>query len=400
MELPQRWADVTATQRTWLFGVGACTAVGLVLAHHWLYSPPEHSRRGRMKRSNSASPNSAPHRRSASAHSTPPDTPPRITTPSTPTLPVTPGNDGPPLYPYEPHNTPSPKPSHSPPTQLFPPSPSYSSPSPPPPLPSSRSAPTPSSTLHQRVVSISNEEPREQLFYDLLSITAGGSAPSAASTLGTVSEDAAGGHRTRSSPPHSTSLAASALHSASSAFHSPSVASSPTPLDPQRVRALQHKWQREQRRRDKLARRLARTQLDAVSTASPSPSFSSASSMSLDSPLDGLDDPSLSVGSIDAHFDYESQGEELKEEEAQQQPRAPHHSSPRHHHFPPQRQPHSHQQPLQRSPQGQLPQGRREVGGGWGGRSPVVKRLNGSLAQQPVEGGRREGRKEEEEVKR
>ena len=369
MDLSKRWGEVPGQQRLWIFGGSAVTVMGVFLTLRWLSYTRDANRRGRMKRGAGASP--PPNRRkslnasdsfpaahsrnasSSSSTSSSPSSPPTSSSPLS-THPPTPGNDGPPLYPYDFASTSS--------TTQDP-----SLPSPPPPPSSTPSA------AHQRTVSVSNEEPREQLFYDLLSLTAGAPVQPTPTAV-TVDRGGPAHKRLPSSPLPQPSSAASSTSSSSSSSSSPSPLPSPSPaVDPLRMRALQAKWERDQRRKEKRARRAARSALDAVSTASPSPSFSSASSsMSLDSPLDGLDEGSTS-------FDYEEQmGEEVKED--------------------PQVHLHSPSAPSSRSP------ARRRYARDHS--SPIVKRLNGLFTQQQPEAreardarGGRKGEEDEEEMK-
>ena len=352
----------SSTQRGIVVG-GALSAVGALLACWWYQSQRrEQSRKGRLRRSTAASsptPRRSLTRADSLSHTRHPSFTPH---------PPTPGNDSAPLYPYETHalapldtSTPSSlSSSQSSPSSSTSPSPSRLA------VVALPSTP-PASVHHQRSVSVSNEEPREQLFYDLLSITAAvPNASHSSSALKSVTEESP---PRRSLPPSplppplamSASSTAPSSSSSSPAHSSPASALSPGggAVDLPRLRALQHKWAREQRHKENRARRHARSQLDAVSTASP---FSAASSAtSIDSPLDGLDDSTVLPLN---HTFGDGEPEEVKEPLTHAQHAAVH---------------------LRR-------RGRRAE------RSPVVKRLNGLFAEQATEESRR--KKEEDEVKR
>ena len=182
---------------------------------------------------------------------------------------------------------------------------------------------------HTRELSVSNEVPREQMFYGLLNIIATVPTPheaniAAAQTLHHAGEGQPAGSSTsapastaaspRRSPglpsyqhsSHSSDHLQPHHHSSSSLSLPPPAASAAT--DKRLIKALHDKWQRQQRRRAKRERRAARLAgllLDDASTASPSNSSVSSASALGDEETDEMAD------SVDHRLDFEYEsGEE------------------------------------------------------------------------------------------
>ena len=348
------WLESAHRQRVLLLGGVGVAAVLLLQFHRWLAERRHGSRRGRLKRGSlddTASSGSGSGRtQRGERHSATTATRHSADVAAT----ATPGREGSSLYPFEPLDERSLAAS---PLSALASAASYSAPDAvpgdsSPPQSSSSSARSSSLTApsHSRDPSVSNDVPREQMFYGLLNIIATvptpheasiasahihrpvETQPALSSSSAPTSTVASPRRGTALFPPsnyHRSSHSSDSLqpqhHSSSSLSLPPPVLSAAT--DKSLIQALHAKWQRQQRRRVKRQRRAARLAglLDDASTASPSnSSVSSASALGDDAVDDDMADMADSVDHC-VDFEYES-GEEASnsykggDEEVKHQP--------------------------------------------------------------------------------
>lgn len=324
------WLDYLQRQRVLLIGGLGVAAVLVLQFHHWYSERRRSNRRGRLRPSTGrgSSDGAATDKGDGSAaiHAT--RHPADMAFTPTGHDPLTPGRDLSSLYPFEALDDTTAASEESDVTLLSAPishadtsSPSFSLASS---APSASASTVPSSASatrrHVRVSSVSNEVPREQMFYGLLNIIAtvpgqheaNGAVPHsyhtaldtqhAAASSSVPTSTSVSPRRPAAQPHHVSSLSSDSLQrSQLPSSVAPPAAGAGGASDKRLIQALQSKWQRQQRRLAKRERRERRRAglLDDASTASPSnSSVSSVSAMGDDELPEGVE------------FEYES-GEEL-----------------------------------------------------------------------------------------